>query len=237
MRHQERPGKKSFFASAGVHVAAAVLAFGVQMSEPEPLPFTAIEIQLVSPPPTQEAPEPQPVIEEDVVVETPEPVVEEEPPPVVEEVERVEERPTPTPTPPPPDPEEEQGDPDPSETLSGEDLNVRMEGLRLHYPEYYGNIVMQIRRCFEYRGSGRLETAIIFYISRDGTVDGRSIDFQAMSGNVNFDYAAMGAVECAGAGRFGPLPEEMGLDRLPILFTFKPTGQVPRGISLAPDPV
>ena len=212
MRHQERPGKKSFFASAGVHVAAVALAFGAQMSEPEPLPFTAIEIQLVSPPPSQEAPEPQPVVEEEVVVETPEPVVEEKPPPVVEEPERMEERPTPTPTPPPPDPEpeEEQGDPEPSEQLSGEDLNVRMEGLMRDFPEYYGNIVRQIQRCFEYRGSGRLETAIVFYISRDGTVDGRTIDFQAMSGNVNFDYAAMGAVECAGTGRFGPLPEESG---------------------------
>ena len=231
MRHQERPGKKSFFASAGVHVAAAVLAFGVQVSEPDPPPFTAIEIQLVSPPPILEAPEPQPVVEEDVVVETPEPVVDEEPPPVVDEVEDVEERPTPTPTPPPPDPEpeEEQGDPDPSETLSGEDLNVWMEGLTRDYPEYYGNIVRQIRRCFEYRGGGRLETEIVFYISRDGTVDGRTIDFQAMSGNMNFDYAAMGAVECAGTGRFGPLPEEMGFDRLPILFTFKPIGQMAPG--------
>jgi hypothetical protein len=102
-----------------------------------------------------------------------------------------------------------------------------MEGLIRDFPEYYSNIVTQIRRCFEYRGSQRLEAAIVFYISRDGTVDGRSIDFQAMSGNVNFDYAAMGAVECAGNGRFGPLPEELGLDRLPILFTFKPIGEPP----------
>jgi hypothetical protein len=228
MRRRERPGKKQLYASAGVHVAVAVLVLGVQVGKLDPSEFETIQITLVSPPPSQEAPVPRPVVEEEVVVETPEPVVEEEPPPVVEEVEDVEERPTPTPTPPPPDPEpeEEQGDPDPSETLSGEDLNVRMEGLRRDYPEYYENIIRQIQRCFEYRGSSRLETAIVFYISRDGTVNGRTIDFQAMSGNVNFDYAAMGAVECAGTGRFGPLPEEMALDRLPILFTFKPRGEM-----------
>jgi hypothetical protein len=98
-----------------------------------------------------------------------------------------------------------------------------MEGLIRDFPEYYANIQRQIQRCFEYRGSGRLETAIIFYISRDGSVDGRSIDFYERSGNVNFDYAAMGAIECA-SDRFGPLPEEMAWDRLPILFTFRPRG-------------
>lgn len=222
MRHQERPGKKSFFASAGVHVVVLVLAFGVNLSGPEMPEFLTYDIRLVSPPSADEAPEPEPVVEEEVVVETPEPVVEEEPPPVVEEEEPEEEKPTPTPTPPPPEPEEEPGDPEPSEELSGEDINVRMEGLRRDFPEYYNNIIRQIQRCFEYRGSGRLETSIRFYISRDGTVEGRSIDFVTMSGNVNFDYAAMGAVECAGNGRFGPLPEELRFDRLPILFTFKP---------------
>ena len=69
-----------------------------------------------------------------------------------------------------------------------------------------------------------METSIVFVIGRDGTVDGGSIDFYDRSGNVNFDYAAMGAVECAGNGRFGPLPEELGWDRLPILFTFRPRG-------------
>jgi len=205
MRRRERPGKKQLYASAGVHVVAVVLAWGVQVTKLDPSDFETIQITLVSPPPTEEAPDPQPVVEEEIVVETPEPVLEEEPPPVVEET-REEERPEPTPTPPPPEPEpeEEAGDPEPSEEVSGEDLNIRMEGLRRDFPEYYGNIQRQIQRCFEYRGSGRLETSVIF------------------SGNVNFDYAAMGAVECAGNGRFGPLPEELGLDRLPILFSFRP---------------
>ena len=227
MRHRERPGKKSLYASAGVHVVAVVLAWSAQVSTTNPQDFISYQITLVSPPPAEQAAEPEPVVVEEIVVETPEAVPEEVPPPVVEPEERVEERPIPTPTPTPPlsEPEKEAGDPDPSEAVSGEDLNIRMEGLRRDFPEYYANIQRQIQRCFEYRGGGRLETSIIFYIARDGTVSGGSIDFYERSGNVNFDYAAMGAVECAGNGRFGPLPEELGWDRLPILFTFTPRGE------------
>jgi outer membrane biosynthesis protein TonB len=225
MRRKERPGRTQLFASAGVHVVAVVVAWSAQVSHPDPNAFETFQVTLVSPPPSQVAPEPEPVVREEVVVETPEPPPVEKPPPVVEETPRVEQKPTPTPTPTPPPPEPEPveaGTPEPSETVSGEDLNIRMEGLRRDFPEYYGNIIRQIQRCFEYRGEGRLETSVIFYISRDGRVDGGSIDFYQRSGNVNFDYAAMGAVECAGAGRFGPLPEDLGLDRLPILFTFTP---------------
>jgi hypothetical protein len=224
MRRRERPGKRPLYASAGVHVVVMVLAWIAQVPAANPAEFETIQITLVSPPPAEEAPEPEPVVEEEVVVETPETIPEDEPLPVVEEDTREEERPQPTPT--PPEPVEEAGDPEPSEELSGEDLNVRMEGLIRDYPEYYENIIRQITRCLEYRGPGRLETSIIFYISRDGTVDGRTIDFYERSGNVNFDYAAMGAVECAGNGRFGPLPEDLGLDRLPILFSFRPIGGV-----------
>jgi hypothetical protein len=223
MRHRERPGKKPLYASAGVHVGAVVLAWIAQMPESNPVDYQTIQITMYSPPPTEEAPEPEPVAQEEVVVETPEPVVEEIPPVVQEEV-RVEERPEPTPVPPPPDPVEETGDPEPSEEISGEDLNIRMEGLQRDFPDYYLNIQRHIQRCFEYRGRGRLETSIVFVIKRDGTVDGRTIEFDQRSGNVNFDYAAMGAVECAGTGRFGPLPEELGWDLLPILFTFRPRG-------------
>jgi outer membrane biosynthesis protein TonB len=223
MRYQERPGKKSLVLSVAVHVVAVMAAWMATLSRAEPLDLITYQITLVSPPSTEEAPEPVPQPQEEVVVETPEPPPVEETPPVLEE--EPEERrptPTPTPTPPPPDPEPA-GDPEPSEEISGEDLNVRMEGLRRDFPAYYGNIVRQIRRCMDYRGGGRWETSIFFYIQRDGTIDGRSIEFVERSGNVNFDYAAMGAVECAG-GRFGPLPEDMGLDRIPILFTFQPGG-------------
>ncbi len=226
MRRRERPGKKPLYASAGVHVAAVILAWFLQVPSSDTSDFLTYQITYYSPPPAVEAPEPEPVVEEEVVVETPEPVPD-DPPPVVQEETRVEEQPEPTPTPPPPDPVEEAGDPEPSEEISGEDLNIRMEGLRRDFPDYYLNIQRQIQRCWEssqYRAGGRLETSIVFEISRDGKVAGRTIEFYERSGNVNFDYAAMGAVECAGRGVFGPLPEELGWDVLPILFTFRPRG-------------
>jgi hypothetical protein len=224
MRRRERPGKKQLYASAGVHVVAVILVWGIQVSKVDLSEFAPIQITLVSPPSIVEAPEPQPVVEEEIVVETPAPVLDEAPDPVIEDT-PVEERPepTPTPTPPPPDPEpvEEAGDPEPAEELSGEDLNIRMEGLERDYPVYYTNIIRQIRRCFEPGAGGRLETIVVFYISRDGTVDMNDFQFFSQSGNINYDIQAMGAVECAGGGRFGPLPEEMGLDRLPVLFKFE----------------
>jgi outer membrane biosynthesis protein TonB len=223
MKARERPGKKSLLASLMVHVLAIFLAWGAQVSSAEPPDFISYEITLVSPPPALEAEIPQPAPAEEVAVETPDPVTEEEPPPVVEEERREEERPTPTPTP-PPEVAEESGDPEPSEELGGEDLNVRMEGLRRDFPVYYQNIIAQIGRCMRFTGSGRWETTIFFYIDRDGMVDGGELRFVERSGNVDFDYAAMGAVECAGSGRFGPLPEELQLDRIPILFTFRPRG-------------
>ncbi len=212
-------------ASAGIHVLAIAVAWVAQMApSPEPLDVITYQVTLVSPPPAEVAPEPQPVPEEKVVVETPEPVVEEEPPPVVEE-RREEAKPKPTPAPaPPPEPAKPQGDPEPSEEVSGEDLRIRMEGLRRDFPAYYLNIQRQIKRCFRYDGRGRFETTVRFYIGKDGTVDSGAIDFVERSGNWDFDLAAMGAVECAGHGRFGPLPEELGVDRIGIIFLFEPGG-------------
>jgi hypothetical protein len=34
----------------------------------------------------------------------------------------------------------------------------------------------------------------------------------------------MGAVDCAGRGRFGPLPEDLPFETLPVEFSFRPTG-------------
>ena len=58
-------------------------------------------------------------------------------------------------------------------------------------------------------------------IEDDGSV--RESRFLRRSGNPAFDYTTMEAVvECAGQGRFGPLPEDLPYDRLPIRFTFRP---------------
>ena len=73
MRRRERPGKKSLMASAGVHVVALAAAWSAQVSSSRTLDFVTYQIDIVSPPPAQEAEAPAPVQEEEVVVETPEP--------------------------------------------------------------------------------------------------------------------------------------------------------------------
>ena len=68
-----------------------------------------------------------------------------------------------------------------------------------------------------HKGPGGIE----FIINEDGSVsDAR---FVLQSGNPSFDYEALGAVECAGQpGHFGPLPDDLPFDRLPIRFNFRP---------------
>jgi hypothetical protein len=224
MRRREGPRKKSLAASMGVHAVAVAVAWFAQASPPRPLDFITYQVEIVSPPPAREAEIVQPVQEEELMVETPDPTPlqeEPEPPPVLEEDPvREEVRPEATPTPPPPEPEpvEDAGDPDPSDQPSGEDLNVRMEGLARDFPVYYQNIIRQMGRCMRFTGPGGLKTSVFFTINRDGSVDGDRIEFVTRSGNAGFDFAVMGAVECAGAGRFGALPEELGFDRFPIIF-------------------
>ena len=55
----------------------------------------------------------------------------------------------------------------------------------------------------------------------DGSVEG--LEFVARSGSSDFDFRAMGAVECAGNGRFGPLPEDLPFQ--PVQFNFRPAGE------------
>ncbi len=229
MRHSSGPGKKSLMASIAIHAVAVLVAWSVQVSSPRIADFVTYQVQIVSPPAARVAEAPQPAPEE-VVVETPEPLPppeEETPPPVVEEEPvREEEKPTPTPTP-PPEPVEEAGSPEPEEAEGGEDLNVRMEGLRRDFPAYYQNIIRQINRCMRFNGPGGLKTTVYFVIGRDGTVGGRSIDFVSRSGNAGFDFAVMEAVECAGAGRFGPLPEDLGRDRFSVVFEVTSSRRAP----------
>ena len=108
------------------------------------------------------------------------------------------------------------------ERASTEEMAIRMEGLRRDYPQYYAEIVRQINRCFRWTGGGRWNTVIRFEIQRDGRIPGSSIQFFTRSGNGTFDIQALGAVECAGAGRLMPLPEDLPYDALPVQFTFSP---------------
>jgi hypothetical protein len=106
---------------------------------------------------------------------------------------------------------------------TGEALNVRIEGLRRDYPEYYNNIIRQIQRCLRWQGGGNWRTIVFFYIERDGAATG--LDFVSRSGSTSFDFDAMGAVDCAGQnGRFGPLPDDLPYERFPVQFSFTPRG-------------
>ena len=228
--------KRSMALSAALHVVLFALAWLSTLYDPPQIEFLTYEIELVSPPPADQAeePDPRPPAQE-LVVERPEP--EPTPPePEVEEIVPVEE---PEPDPVPEDPPAAETPPDvPAEEpvvttapepveeepeVTGEGLNVRIEGLRRDYPQYYDNIIRQIFRCFRWRDGGSWETTIFFYIDREGNAEG--IDFVARSGNTSFDFEAMGAVECAG-GRFGPLPADLPYDRFPVRFSFRPQGEV-----------
>lgn len=241
------PDRGSFLASALVHLLVFLLAWWTETARPAPTEFVAYDIELVSPPSpvegepaapeeltveTPEEPEPEPEPEEP----EPEPEPEEAPPPEPEEEEEPEpppeepeeEAPPPEEEAPPPEPAEEEtergaAEPDPEAETSGEDIDVRIEGVRRDYPAYYNNIIRQIQRCFRWRQEQDLTATVRFDINRDGTVSDLSV--VESSGNVQFDFEAMGAVECAGSGdRLGPLPEELPFDRLPIEFTFRPAG-------------
>ena len=130
----------------------------------------------------------------------------------------------PEPAPPEPEPEEpeepttESPEAEPTEE-SGEDLNERLEGLRRDYPEYYGNIVRQLRRCFR-APPGNHSATVRFLINADGTVS--EMETVESSGNLAFEIRALEAVECAGGGRFGPLPDDFPWDALPVEFFFAP---------------
>ena len=227
--------------SVGLHGCLFTLAFFTSLIDRSPMEFVTYEIEMVSPPPAVQA-EIQPAMEE-LVVERPEPTrpIEEEPEQEVvpieepddpgpelspeedrptEELTEVEEEETPPSAPdPPPDEIDE----------SGEGINVRLEGVRRDYPAYYNNIIRQIFNCFRWRGGGNWEATVFFMIEREGTV--ADMRFLSRSGSTAFDFEAIGAVECAGQGRFGQLPDELPYDRLPVQFDFRPPGEAQELIS------
>jgi outer membrane biosynthesis protein TonB len=227
--------RRSMALSVVLHLAILALGFASTMYEPPEMTFLTYEIELVSPPPAVQAEEPTPA-QEEIVIERPEP--EPAPPePETEEVVPVEE-PEPEPVreePPkpvketPPEVAEEvavaaapEEPPEEKPAVTGEALNVRIEGLRRDYPQYYENIIRQIQRCFRWRQGGNWETTVFFNIDREGNAT--DIQFVTRSGSTAFDFESMGAVECAGQGRFGALPEELPYDRFPVRFRFRPAG-------------
>jgi outer membrane biosynthesis protein TonB len=222
--------------SVVLHSLIILLGWASTRYQPDRMEFLTYQIELVSPPPSRQAEVPE-VATEELVVERPEP----DPPPPDPEPEAAEVVPVEKPKPDPPP--EKPADPTPRPTPetaeetriaatpakpvtesaeSGENLNVRIEGLRRDYPQYYENIIRQIQRCFRWSDGGNWETTVFFYIDRDGVA--ADVQFVTRSGNVTFDFQSMGAVECAGQGRFGPLPADVPYDRFPVRFRFRPAG-------------
>ena len=231
-RHRRQAmGKGPVIGSAVVHGAAIFLAWWTSAMTNEIPEFVVFEIELISPA-AAELGEPTPPPPEELVIETPfdpapEPQ-EETPPAIIEEEPIAEELPQPEETPAPPDVEPvvepvapTSPNPDPDVETPGEDLNVRMEGIRRDYPEYYNNIIRQMQRCFRWRREEAYRAKVYFVINRDGSVSG--VDILESSRNIAFDIEAMGAAECAGSrDRLGPLPDDLPFDQLPVVFTFDP---------------
>jgi outer membrane biosynthesis protein TonB len=245
MRRVDPFDRKAMLLSIALHGAIFALGWLSTLGQRPVVEFLSFEIELVSPPAAIQAEERTPPREE-LVVERPEPEPEpvrpepepdaptlepERPPPEPTprpEPQRVPPEPEPTPEPPEPDVEPApatapEPPPDTPPATSGEGINVRMEGLRRDYPEYYNNIIRQIQRCFRWQGVGNLVTKVYFMIRTDGSVS--DLEFVTRSGNTAFDFEAMGAVDCAGQGRLGPLPEELPYETLPVEFEFRPIGR------------
>lgn len=235
MRRADPFDKRAATLSVCLHATVLVVAWLAALRQVPQIEFIAYEIELVSPPPAAQAAEERAAAEE-LVVERPEPEpLPPEPEPEVTpvEVETPEPEPEPEPAPPEPAPTPEpeveetpattvEPPPETPPETSGQGINVRIEGLRRDYPEYYNNIILQVQRCFysRWRQGGSWEAVVAFTLGRDGLAT--DLEFLRRSGNVTFDYEALGAVECAGQGRFGPLPEDVPWEAIRFSFTFEP---------------
>lgn len=243
-----RPDRRAFASSVVLHVVLLIAALVVHRMTETPIQFVAVAAEMVvlaeeeteefslpepedlvietpdDPVPEQLDVEPEPEIVPDPLVEPPLPDPEPDPP---DEEEEVEEDP-PTEDPPAEEPPPETPPETESEDVASDDINVRMEGLRRDFPEYYAEIQAVVGRCLRTPpGVLGVTTVLRFEIQRDGSIPGRSISLHEPSGNSRFDIAAVGAVECAGSGLLSPLPEGFPVDALQVEFRFSPRGEQP----------
>lgn len=244
-RNPRRPDRRHIAASVVFHVLVLAVGWWAHRAAHNPIEYITYQMQMVSVADLEdlvEAALPEP---DDLVVESPEdpvlPQPEPEPPPPPEP-DPVPPEPDPPVQEPPPDPPVQEPPPDPPvqqqqqaeppptqaervEEASTADIMTRMEGLQRDFPAYYRTIVAEIQRCHRPpAGVDRGTTVLRFVIVRDGTVPPASIRIHERSGNTRLDIAAVGAVECAGGGRFGPLPDDLPFDELPVQFAFGARG-------------
>ena len=201
--------------------------------QPEPVQLVTIELELVAMPAPAAEVEPAPAPEEEeLTVDTPEPEALPEEEPIAELEDEPEPEPDPRPDAPEPAPEAQPvEDPDPAPidqpNTGTDDLDVRMRGVERDFPQYYANMQRQMRRCFRPPGRADLTASVDFVLDREGKVIDTTVRISEASRSVVFDLAVREAVECAGGGRFGPLPPEMGLEHAPFRFTFSPARRRP----------
>jgi len=250
-RHdKEQPPRAALIGSVTVHGVLLALMVLLSLSSPPDIQWETFEVEFVSLAPTEVAEVDAPAVQpEELEIDTPDPEPIEEPPPLPDpDATPVETEPPPDSVQPQPEekPEEEVTTPtdstvteptpatrtDSTETETqedGEDIVVRMEGLRRDFPQYYGNIIRQIERCFRPPNTGRrdLETVLYFVIQADGMVS-EVPRYVQRSGVPAYDAQARASImDCAGKGRFGPLPEDLRYERLPIQFKFTSGGDPP----------
>ena len=99
---------------------------------------------------------------------------------------------------------------------------IKTVGVEFPFEGYLRNLVAQVyRRWHPPAGNADLESELLFFVHRDGSITG--LQFVRRSGSFGFDLEAQGAVEAASrAGAFGPLPAGFGPDILPVSFFFSP---------------
>ncbi len=99
---------------------------------------------------------------------------------------------------------------------------IRTVGVEFPFEGYLRNLVAQVyRRWHPPSGNADLESEMLFFVHRDGSITG--LQFVKRSGSFAFDLEAQGAVEAASrAGSFGSLPSGFAPDVLPVSFFFSP---------------
>jgi protein TonB len=99
---------------------------------------------------------------------------------------------------------------------------IRTVGVEFPFEGYLRNLVAQVyRRWHPPSGNTDLESEMLFFVHRDGSITG--LQFVKRSGSFAFDLEAQGAVEAASrAGSIGPLPSGFAPDVLPVSFFFSP---------------
>lgn len=220
-RARNGPGGVAFAGSVLLHgllIAGALVSGHIKAKEEPVSPYRFIRVNLYSPPPQvagePSAPAPAPAIVKPKVAEVVPKAAAVKKPAVKTAAAKTSTAPKATPVP-------VAGRNPKAGSPGGEGLNVQMEGDAFPFPEYLENLIIQLNRYFRWTGAGNLEAHVGFYVLRDGSVKG--IKLQRRSGNINFDLAALDAIEQAGRrSSFGPLPEGFKRDTLPVLFKFIP---------------